>query len=93
MQRAPHTTGTAQRHVQIAYIRAHCRRAATQASAHRQGGSGAVQASSAVTSCDQADRLRAVRVAAYGTMLAVGDTEPSHDHGRVYLWDLIKNRT
>jgi len=26
-------------------------------------------------------------------MLAVGDTEPSHDHGRVYLWDLIKNRT
>jgi WD40 repeat protein len=26
------------------------------------------------------------------TMLAVGDTDPSHDHGHVYLWDLTRNR-
>jgi len=27
-----------------------------------------------------------------GTMLAVGDTNPSHNCGRVYLWDVTRNR-
>ena len=27
-----------------------------------------------------------------GTTLAVDDTDPSHDHGHVYLWDLTRNR-
>jgi WD40 repeat protein len=28
-----------------------------------------------------------------GTMLAVGDTDPSHDCGHVYLWDVTRNRS
>jgi DNA-binding beta-propeller fold protein YncE len=28
-----------------------------------------------------------------GTMLAVDDTDPSHDHGHVYLWDVTRNRS
>ena len=28
-----------------------------------------------------------------GTLLAVGETEPSGDHGHVYLWDVRRNRS
>jgi WD40 repeat protein len=28
-----------------------------------------------------------------GTTLAVDDTDPSHDHGHVYLWDVMRNRS